>query len=220
MLYYVAQKSKELTSARFTVRDAEGNRFGNLLCTGQMNAKEFEITGTAWDHSFTLDRMPGRYVDNTLVHDEFGYRPYTLTSDGEEAGLLYQVDESAGGLRSRKFYRLWLGEDHFEEYPVAPEAKADTYGCVYDGEEQIALAVCPWIVLSFQIAAVDEEAAYQALLLQIYSYAVNFFRSEVMVVKGTRKLSSRTKDPVLLSKFRPEFLAAYGEGGPLAWKEE
>ncbi|MCD8142957.1 MAG: hypothetical protein LUD83_06750 [Clostridiales bacterium] len=201
MILELRQTRKELYSAEFVVlRSAQ--EAGAVQVEGKFGHREAVIRGSLYDAAFEL-----RYGKSSAIRSK-AFRPYKISIDGIETGVVYQTEEKTGPFKSRIFHQMVRNGRTLERYAVALAGERTKYP-IYCGSEQVALAESDRTIYNdlfhYRIYAPDADSSLTALLFCLYMYINACYKPGKKAIRSVATGAFVTTDPVLLDKYDPHF---------------
>ncbi len=201
MIFKLEQTGKDLYAAQFLLKRSD-KKIGEASVNGKFGHMEAVINGFFYNTEFEM-----RYGKNKYVASK-PFRPYKISINGAETGIVYQAEQKTGLFRSRSFHQMVRDGQTYECYAIAL-AGEKTKHPIYCGNRQLALVETDSIIYNdlfhFYAFAEDESAGMTALLFCLYMYVNACYKPGVKVTQAVSENSFVTKDPFLLGKYDPDY---------------
>lgn len=201
MIVELRQLTKDLFAAEFALYRGDG-KIGTVTLKGKMGHREAVINGIFCHTQFEM-----RYGKNKYVASK-PFRPYKISINGDNTGVVYQAEQKTGLFQSRSFHQMVRNGQTYDCYAVAISGESTKHP-VYCGSRQIALVESDRVIrddlFHFRIYAKDESDSLTALLFSLYMYVNACYKPGVKVTQSVSASSFVTKDPFLLDKYNPDY---------------
>lgn len=208
MIVDFIQKSKELFSADFEIKNNDGLEFlGQLHYENEKGISKLsgEWSGKLFDREISLS-----FEEKSVIINEINNccRPCLIIIDGIKKGIIYQYTEKSGLFSNYSYYKMEYKENLYEMYPIG-FGKEGAKNPVYLGKKQIAQIEKDFEVINdlhnFRVFSVDDVSALISILFSCYMYTISFYKHGIKVSISKEKNYSKTKNKALLEKYNPNF---------------